>query len=116
MADLYDSLAAVDQANVRAKLLAIVQSKPCPDVDVSAVTSADSLNDAANRAMAIDCFQHSRNDLTYSTTGELDGPTLRALVGFWPSLTPTQKILTVTAVGAAGAGVYWLATRRRRRR
>lgn len=115
MADLYSSLSVADQANVRARLLAIVQSKPCPAVDTSGITSTDSLNDAGNRALAIDCFQTTRRDLSSSTTGVLDGPTLRALVGFWPSLTPNQKIGAVAGSVLAAGGIYWLVTRKKRR-
>jgi hypothetical protein len=116
MADLYDTLNATAQANVRAKLYAVVTSKPCPNVDVSGIASADALTDAGSRGVAVDCFQQARG-LTSSVAGVFDQATYTALVGWWPALPMGGKVL-VAAGGVAvfGTGFYFATRKKRPRR
>lgn len=114
MSDLYDTLSPSAQATVRAKLLAVVQSKPCPAVDTTAITNADSMSDAGNRAMAIDCFQTS-HAVKGGVAGVLDQTTYSALVGWWPALPLWQKVVGGVAVGGLGwFGFKHLSKKRRR--
>ena len=88
MADSYDTLSAADQATFRARLFAHVSQQACPTVDLSGIASADMLNDAANRAMAVDCFQETMNLPAAGGPGVVDGPTLAAIMAagvmpFW---------------------------------
>jgi hypothetical protein len=114
MADIYDTLTPADQATVRSKLLAVVQSKPCPNVDVTGITTADSLTDVSNRGIAVDCFQQAHK--VGAVAGALDQATYSALVGWWPARPLWQKVALV-AGGVTVVGVtYHYATKRRRRR
>ena len=99
--DVYSNLSPADQATVRTKLFAIVAAKPCPTVDLSGITSADSLIDAGTRALAVDCFQASQN--LSSPIGVLDQATYSALVGWWPALPLWQK---GAVVGGSGLAIY----------
>jgi hypothetical protein len=114
MADIYDTLNATDQATVRSKLLAVVQSKPCPNVDVTGITTVDSLTDAGNRGIAIDCFQQAHK--VGAVAGALDQATYSALVGWWPARPLWQKAAIVGGGVAAVAVGYHFATKRSRRR
>jgi hypothetical protein len=105
MADLYDTLSPSDQATVRSKLLAIVQTKPCPTVDTTALTSTDALNDPGNRALAVDCFQTTVKGFN-GAAGVFDQATYSALVGWWPAL-PTWKKGAVVVGGVATAGLVF---------
>lgn len=114
MSDLYDTLSPAAQATVRTKLYASMLNKPCPTVDTTGITGPDSLNDAGNRAMAVDCFQ-TGTPLKGATVGMLDQPTYTALVGWFPALPLWQKM----AGGAAIVGIGWFGyshLKKRRRR
>jgi len=104
--DIYSTLDADDQLAVRTKLFAVVQTKPCPTIDTSSITTADSLLDAGNLALAVDCFQQSQK-LANSAPGVLDQATYSALVGWWPALPLWQK----GAVVIGGAGAVYLTWR-----
>jgi hypothetical protein len=111
MADVYTSLSPADQLTVRSKLFAVVSSKPCPNVDTSSITSADTLNDAGNLALAVDCFQATQAGLTSSPAGVLDQATYSALVGWWPALPTVQKVAVVGG-GVAAVGLVWYGVKR----
>jgi len=113
MTDLYATLSTNDQATVRSKLFTALQSRACPGVDVSAITSADMLTDPSNRAIAIDCFQQAYN-VSGSIAGVLDQPTYNALVGWW-SAQPLWIKATIIGGGAAAVALAWQLTRQKRK-
>ncbi len=114
MADIYATLSPADQMTVRSKLLAVVQSKPCPNVDVSGITTVDSLTDAGNRGIAVDCFQQAHK--VGAAAGVLDQATYSALVGWWPARPLWQKAAIVGGGVAAVAVGYHLMSKRSHRR
>ncbi len=114
MADIYATLSPADQMTVRSKLLAVVQSKPCPNVDVSGITTVDSLTDAVNRGIAVDCFQQAHK--VGAVAGVLDQATYSALVGWWPARPLWQKAAIVGGGVAAVAVGYHLMSKRSHRR
>ena len=115
MADLYASLSPTAQADVRTALFGFLANgaAQCPTIDVSGIKSPDDLNDAGNRALAVDCFQTVRN--VGAAAGVLDQATYSALVGWWTALPMWQKGAIIGgAVGTVGLIVY-LARRKPKR-
>jgi hypothetical protein len=111
MADLYDSLSPAAQASFRAALFARVSQDACPTVDLAGITTADSLMDAGDRGMAIDCFQ-TINHVGSGGVGVLDQATYQAVMG-----TSGSTVLKALAIGAAViVGLRMLGNKRRRRR
>lgn len=112
MADLYDTLSADEQGNVRKRLWQTFKASACPGLDVTGFTGPDSFLDAGNRFMAVGCFQVARG-MTPAAPGALDEPTYTALM---LAMSTGEKV----AIGAlAFAGVLWVAMggpRRKRRR
>src|SRR5579864_2402426 len=115
MSDVYDTLSADNQAVVRLRLYDFVQSNAsgCSFVDLSTITSADSLSDSGNRALAVDCFQ-TVNHVGGQGAGVLDAPTYQALMsGGHVGWSKGEKI--AAAVVGLGLG-YWLLKGKRGRR
>jgi hypothetical protein len=105
MPDVYASLSPTAQTEVRARLFAVVQSNPCPTVDLAGITTAAALADAGTRALAVDCFQASQQNLS-SPAGVLDQATYSALVGWWPALPMWEKGAVVAGGGLAAYLAY----------
>lgn len=76
--DVYNSLSSADQAALRNQLFGSISQSACSSVDLSGVTSADSLNDAGNRAAAVDCYQSINH--VGSAAGVLDQATYSSIM------------------------------------
>jgi hypothetical protein len=112
MADLYDTLTADQQAAFRAKLFPQINQSTCPSVDLTGISSADSLSDAGNRAMAIDCFQVIHSLKSAGGPGVLDQTTYNAIMG----ATPMSTWLLVGVLGAVAVVALTYGAHRQRRR
>jgi hypothetical protein len=113
MADLYASMTAAQQASFRSALYSKISQSSCPTVDLSGagITGPDSLSDADNRGIALDCFQTANR---VGAGGVLDHATLTAVLGGMPTW---EKI---AMWGAAAFAALWalgkLGGKRSRRR
>jgi hypothetical protein len=116
MADLYASLSAADQATFRARLFAHVSQAVCPTVDLTGIASADSLTDAGNRAMAVDCFQESAKLPAAGGPGVVDQATLSAIMaaGVLPLWEKVALVMAGTFVFLSLAKAMRKGKRRRR--
>ncbi len=112
MADLYASLTPAQQATFRSKLYSVLEPSGCPNVDVSSVTSADTLTDAGNRGIAIDCVQQ-RLKVGSSGPGVLDQATYSAIMHL--GLSMAEKVV-LGAVGILGLTLIFGRRRGRGRR
>lgn len=76
--DVYNSLSSAQQSALRDQLFGSVTQSACSSVDLSGITSADSLTDAGNRAAAVDCYQSINH--VGSAAGVLDQATYSSIM------------------------------------
>lgn len=101
--DIYASLTPAQQSAFRSALFASLNSNACPTVDVSSVTSADTLTDLSTRAVAVDCYQTQHG--IGAAAGVLDTATYNAIMG----VSPVAKAgVSGGAIALGAAGVLTL--------
>jgi len=109
MPDLYTQLTPAQQTAFRVALFSKITPAKCSFVDLSTVTSADSLTDAGNRGLAIDCYQAIAH-VGSSGAGVLDQATYNSIMG--QGMSTGEKVV----IGAVAIGVLALLFGRKKRR